>query len=41
MYQEAIKAFNGKYYTKTLNLHRQARDGHIQKIVRGGVHPGQ
>ena len=24
-------------YTETLHLDRQARDGHIQKVIKGGV----
>ena len=27
--------FNSKY-AETLNLHRQAKDGHIQKLIKGG-----
>ena len=27
-------------YTETLHLNRQARDGHIKKLIKGGVHPG-
>ena len=31
----------GCKYAETLHLHGQARDGHIQKFIKGGVHPGQ
>ena len=36
---EAIKVLNSKY-ANTLHLNRRARDGHIQKLIKGGVHPG-
>ena len=34
---EAIKVLNSKY-ANTLYLNRRARDGHNQKLIKGGVH---
>ena len=36
---EAVKVLNSKY-SETSYLNRWARDGHIQKLIKGSIHPG-
>ena len=38
-HKSALSWLNSKY-TETLYLNTQARDGDIQKVIKGGVHPG-